>query len=320
MSLPYTSATSIIKSYRTQYAPYTKSKQWKSRIQELAWDLAEARGRFWNLDIELEEHYVYVYLDPRKPGQYSYALPSGRLVRFPYQPFYVGKGKGNRSKIHGASCMLKLMSHKNNTIKAIRKLGLREIVVQSTDMRNVDDWTAQAYEIDLIAGIGRRNLGEGPLTNLTDGGEGTTGKVVSELTRNKIGAAHKGKTWTAEQRANWKPVEFTPSGLERLAEAARTRIWTQEMRDSVSKGRKGKKHSAEAKLKMSRAHKGKILSEEHRAKLRTCNRNISDDARRKMSIAASKPKSEETKAKMRAAALAREAAKKNSITNKHYTS
>ena len=35
-------------------------------------------------------HYVYAYLDPRKPGKYSY---KGLNVSFLYEPFYIGKGK-----------------------------------------------------------------------------------------------------------------------------------------------------------------------------------------------------------------------------------
>jgi hypothetical protein len=39
--------------------------------------------------------YVYVYLDPRKPGRYEYDS-----ICFLYQPIYVGKGTKNRMFEH----------------------------------------------------------------------------------------------------------------------------------------------------------------------------------------------------------------------------
>ena len=39
--------------------------------------------------------YVYVYLDTRKPGIFIYDE-----LKFEYEPFYVGKGYGNRAYEH----------------------------------------------------------------------------------------------------------------------------------------------------------------------------------------------------------------------------
>lgn len=39
--------------------------------------------------------YVYIYLDPRKPGNYNYLD-----YNFKFEPFYVGKGTKNRMYDH----------------------------------------------------------------------------------------------------------------------------------------------------------------------------------------------------------------------------
>lgn len=41
----------------------------------------------------MESFYVYVYLDPRKSGLFKYNFCD---LIFEYEPFYVGKGRGNR--------------------------------------------------------------------------------------------------------------------------------------------------------------------------------------------------------------------------------
>ena len=58
--------------------------------------------------------YVYVYLDPRKPGDYIYGE-----YHFDYEPFYVGKGRYNRLYIHLKKNIYN--PHFHNKIKKIQK-------------------------------------------------------------------------------------------------------------------------------------------------------------------------------------------------------
>jgi len=53
----------------------------------------------------MNNNYVYVYVDPTKPGNYEY--PNINL-RLSYEPYYVGKGKLNRMLCHIAEAKLKI--------------------------------------------------------------------------------------------------------------------------------------------------------------------------------------------------------------------
>ena len=72
-------------------------------------------------------YYNYIYLDPRKRGQYSY---DGMNFSLLYEPIYVGKGKGKRKYEH----LFRLfeVSHKNAKIKKILNAGfdIKKFVLQ----------------------------------------------------------------------------------------------------------------------------------------------------------------------------------------------
>lgn len=154
-------------------------------------------------------------------------------------PFYVGKGQKKRAWNHFTPAKLKEKSYKNNTIKQAHREG-KQILVEfiKTGLSEVDSWM---WEVFWIAEYGRADLGYGPLTNHTDGGEGESGKVYSQESKDKISKAHKGK------------------------------ILSEETKNRISEGLKGiflgRPLAEETKRKLSEAHTGKTLSEEHKVKL-----------------------------------------------------
>lgn len=112
-------------------------------------------------------YYVYVYLDPRKP------MASGD---FEFEPFYVGKGKGYRASVHLQASHRK--SDKNR-LKVNRMLAIEKATGAPPPFvrfrENLSQEEASKLEVELIAKLGRLDKKQGPLTNLSDGGDGCAG-------------------------------------------------------------------------------------------------------------------------------------------------
>lgn len=161
------------------------------------------------------------------------------------EPFYIGIGeKENRAhKTHGRNEFWKKIANKTNYRVEIL----------------FDDLTweqAQEKEIEFIALYGRRDLGTGILTNLTDGGENpprmfghkfNVGRKASLETKKKMSDLRKGRTFSEETRKLKSQI-------------------------AKEKGQRpylpvGFKHSEESKKLMSESSKGQIFSEETRKKL-----------------------------------------------------
>ena len=88
-------------------------------------------------------------------------------------PFYVGKGVGDRLLHHEAEARnTKRLTHKLNVIRSIHRK--RESVLYRLVSFFAQETDAHARVRALIRSIGRHDLKKGPLTNQTDGGEGTS--------------------------------------------------------------------------------------------------------------------------------------------------
>lgn len=109
-------------------------------------------------------------------------------------------------------------------------------------------------EIKLIAFHGRRNLGLGTLTNLTDGGEGIKGYKMSEENIQRTIERQKGKKQSLET-------------IEKRRQSNSGFKHTEETKKKLSLSHLGKTLSQETKDKLSKANKGRIVSEETRLKL-----------------------------------------------------
>lgn len=155
------------------------------------------------MDEMVKEFYVYVYLDPRKEGKYVYGE-----FQFDYEPFYVGKGYGFRKFRHMSDYVLKTDKNKLkvNKIKKILSEGLECKIIEYKS--NITEKESFDLEKLMIATIGRYDLGKGPLTNLTDGGEGDSGKIMSDEQKQILREQHLGMKASDEAKNNMSLAQF----------------------------------------------------------------------------------------------------------------
>jgi hypothetical protein len=130
----------------------------------------------------MNNYYIYIYLDPRKSGQYCY-----NDLCFLYEPFYIGKGKIKRCE----EINWNRNKYFKNKINKIKKSELEPIVIKLYE--NISEQQSFDFEKQFIREIGRFDLNLGTLLNMTDGGEGSSGLIFSEEHRKKLKKSHEGK-------------------------------------------------------------------------------------------------------------------------------
>lgn len=204
--------------------------------------------------METGKFYVYIHLTGDRAGS-------------PGQVFYVGKGSRRRA-----------WSRSDRTRYWICKSKKHGYTVQI-----LAHWDAEAdafeHERTVIASY--RSIGV-RLVNLTDGGEGASGNIVSEATKAKISAGltgikrspstcakisavHKGKTVSEETKAKLRAkrsLRVTSDATRAKMSASQTgRKMSKEAVDKTTAAHRGAKRSAETISRLSAARKGVPWSE-----------------------------------------------------------
>ncbi|MFA5397845.1 MAG: NUMOD3 domain-containing DNA-binding protein [Methanogenium sp.] len=231
--------------------------------------------------------YNYIYLDPRKPGDYNYGE-----YHFDYEPFYVGKGcKERYRKKHNKDC--------EKIRKEIRLSGLEE--KYEFPYKDVSEDYAYDIEPEIIKTIGRKDLGFGPLLNKADGGRAPVNVIFTEETKRKMsennrkywfGKHHSEETKRKIRIARSKQI-ITEETKRKISEGNKGKIYSEETKQKIRNAKGGKNHhfygkhlSEEHKIKLREANKGKILSEEHKRKIGESNKGkiYSEETRRKIGL------------------------------------
>ena len=198
-------------------------------------------------------YYIYFHINPLKN-----------------EIFYVGKGKGNRA----------FHKHKRTKLwnNIVNKYGLVINIVEDS-LTEEESFKREKYFIDYI---GRRDLGTGPLVNLTEGGEGVSGKIISESTRRKMSESCAGKN---NHRFGKKVSEETRSKMSLAKKGKPGHKLSEEHKQNISKSNIGKKLSEEHKQNIGKSCKGNFHTKESKSKMSKSKIGhvVSEEARKKIS-------------------------------------
>lgn len=162
-------------------------------------------------------HYTYIYYDPSRGNE----------------PIYVGMGQKKRAWDHLRS---KRKSPFIQRLQSMNRKGIKPIIGVYVEL---DRELAFLLEEELISKFGRKDLGLGPLLNLTNGGEGTIGRVWTE---SQI------KDWaiqrTGENNPMFGKVHSAESCLKIGSSQPKTRKYTPESKKAKGAGQSGSMNPA----------------------------------------------------------------------------
>lgn len=195
----------------------------------------------------MDNYYVYVYLDPRKEGVFMYGG-----YKFDYEPIYIGKGKNNRYTEHLRPSRLNRGVNliKENKLKKILSLGLIPIILKIKENLNQND--SLLFEKELINLVGRIVTKTGPLTNMSDGGNGNS-RVINDSFK-------LAQSFRMKKYYNENPI---PKNVcEKISKILllKKMVRSEETKNKISKANKNRVYSEEYLEKMKELRKGAKLT------------------------------------------------------------
>ena len=158
--------------------------------------------------------------------------------------FYVGQGKNQRA--------YSMKSRSSFWHAIVEKYGYDVLIVEERLTKE----QANEREIYWIKEIGRRDLGKGPLVNLTDGGDSIHGYIFTEDVTKKM----------SESRLGEK------NGFYGRKHSEESRMKMSASKKGKTTHMKGKNLSDETKEKLRNINKGKVLSQETKEKISKANK------------------------------------------------
>lgn len=170
------------------------------------------------------------------------------------EPFYIGIGT---SKYYNRAYRNK---NRSNLWKRIANKSEYEVEIL---LDNLTWDEACEKEKEFIALYGRKDLKTGCLANMTDGGDGAINLIVSKETREKVAEANRRRIFTDEDRKN---ISIRHTGRVK-SEETRKKLSnslknSEKFKKSIklkSEKHKGFKHSEESKIKIGKSKSKKVI-------------------------------------------------------------
>ena len=184
--------------------------------------------------------------------------------------FYVGQGKGNRAYELDRNDFHDNISNSYGHAVVIVKDNLTEEEAFELEKDTIEYYVfTLGYGIDIEGYKNREN--DEFLTNLTFGGEGSSGFKHSEEAKQKMSESRKGTKHSEEVKRKMsearKGIKYSEEAKRKMSEAKRGIQLSEEHKKKISESCKGRQLSEETKRKMSKSKKGRKCSEETKRKL-----------------------------------------------------